>query len=279
MSNILIAAEELLRRYGAGERNFSGATVEGDLSYADLSGIDLSHARLSDCYMAHVNLSGANLRNASLIEVCLNAANLAGADLRGCRLGRTSFSGADLTDADLRDVECHDTNFTRANLTGANLRGVDLDATLERANLTGANLEGASLGRTSFWNTIMPDGHSLNRIPLNVFRLLFRLILCIYIFSFVSVVVAIAFQTILDNDFSCGISTIDPAPSCSRAEFFVDQLSWMPLYILFSPFILPSLASSLFTDPFNSASLYTIFGMVVGLIPALCFFRFSRSWR
>jgi|GEM_PF-4579893 len=110
-------------------------------------------------------------------------------------------------------------------------------------------------------------------------RLLFRFLVFIYIFSSVSLVAGIIFQTILDNDFSCGISTIDPAPSCSRAEFFVDQLFWLPLYVLFSPFILPNLVSSLFTNPFNSASLYTIFGMLIGLISALYFFRFSGSWR
>ena len=40
-----ISREELLQRYAAGERNFSGAKLEGMLDGIDLSGADLSGNR------------------------------------------------------------------------------------------------------------------------------------------------------------------------------------------------------------------------------------------
>jgi uncharacterized protein YjbI with pentapeptide repeats len=171
MPKTRIEVEELLSRYAAGERDFSGARIEGDLSGADLSGADFNDARLSDCYMPGVNLSGANLCNASLTDSCLDRANLAGADLRGCRLRGTQLAAADLTDADMRGVLCDNTDFNGANLTRANLRGVDLDASLRRANLTEANLEDVNISGASFENTIMPDGSSLTRSPLQTYRL------------------------------------------------------------------------------------------------------------
>src|SRR5579884_2884574 len=57
----------------------------------DLSGADLSGARLNDA-----NLSGANLSGARLCE-----ANLRGTDLRGAQLYGTDFRLANLTEAKL----------------------------------------------------------------------------------------------------------------------------------------------------------------------------------
>jgi uncharacterized protein YjbI with pentapeptide repeats len=70
-----ITAEELLQRYAAGERDFSGVDLEGaDLVRANLAGTGI---------YAGVNLRGANFARASLRE-----ANLAYILVGGCQFGR-----------------------------------------------------------------------------------------------------------------------------------------------------------------------------------------------
>ena len=152
--------EELLRRYAAGERDFSGIkSWDSHSDGIDLSGADLSGNMMDEVYFARSILKGVSFRNAELAQSCLNAADLTDADLRGANLIYTTFSSANLTNADLRRAKFHETSFDRANLTGANLSGANLARCIFwEANLTGANLEGASLRKASFRNTIMPDG-------------------------------------------------------------------------------------------------------------------------
>lgn len=97
----IMTVEELLERYAAGERDFSGV----DLSDVNLSGADL----------LHINLSGANLSRANLV-----GARLYGADIRQCNL-----SGADLRNADLRVSRLDEVNFQDTNLQGANWRNAE----------------------------------------------------------------------------------------------------------------------------------------------------------
>jgi uncharacterized protein YjbI with pentapeptide repeats len=61
-------ADDLLRRYAAGERDFT----EADLSWEDLSGANLSQIILGNANLNETNLSKTNLSNADLM----------GADLR-----------------------------------------------------------------------------------------------------------------------------------------------------------------------------------------------------
>lgn len=65
-----LTAEDILSRYAAGERTFSGVDLAGEkLRGADLSGIDLSDSDLRSTDLRDANLSSANLT--------------------GCRMGRT----------------------------------------------------------------------------------------------------------------------------------------------------------------------------------------------
>jgi Pentapeptide repeats (8 copies) len=120
----VMTAEELLERYAAGERDFSGVDLSGaNLTQADLRDIDLSRANLS-----RVDLSWANLSEANLTEISLAL--------------WSSLSGA---------------NLSGANLTGANLNGCEmLGVNLENANTMGARL--GSLESAFIRNTINPDG-------------------------------------------------------------------------------------------------------------------------
>jgi hypothetical protein len=95
-----MTADELLRRYAAGERDFRRVSLRGEiLSWADLSGADLSGA----------DLSGANLNWANLYRVNLTGADLSGADLAWAKLNKASLRGANLSEA----------NFSGASLDGA----------------------------------------------------------------------------------------------------------------------------------------------------------------
>jgi hypothetical protein len=59
--------DELIKRYGAGERNFRGANLrDADLGYADLAGADLRAANLVAANLRDAHLVGANLRGARL---------------------------------------------------------------------------------------------------------------------------------------------------------------------------------------------------------------------
>lgn len=130
-----MTVEELLRRYAAGERDFSGVDLRGaNLSgvhrrfdvgaYAepyrqgitsDLSGINLSGADLTEANLRGVNLAGANLSNANLTRANLNYSNLTNTDL----------SGANLTEALLECAELDGTNMRGANLLNAQIGVTD----------------------------------------------------------------------------------------------------------------------------------------------------------
>ena len=112
--------------------NLTGA----DLSKADLSGANLFEAHLSWAKLLRTNLSGSNLFESNLSVAHLSWANLSGANL----------SGANLTGADL----------TGANLTGANLSGANLSG----ANLSWANLSRADLSRALNIDTLLWDSNT-----------------------------------------------------------------------------------------------------------------------
>jgi hypothetical protein len=75
-----------------------------NLSYADLSGANLSYADLSYADLSGANLSGANLSYANLSGANLSGANLRGANLSGANLSYADLRGANLSGANLKDI-------------------------------------------------------------------------------------------------------------------------------------------------------------------------------
>src|SRR6266851_4546144 len=125
--------------------DLSGAELSNaKLRLADLSGATLSNANLSRVYfreatLRNADLSRADLRNAILIEANLSEANLS----------RVNLSRATLRNADLRNA-----TLIEANLSGANLRNADLtEANLRLANLSEADLSRADLSFATFVGT------------------------------------------------------------------------------------------------------------------------------
>lgn len=101
--SIKMTADELLQRYAAGQRDFQGVNLSGEiLSWADLTGANLSEANLSGVILNWSNLSHVKLRGANLSDCDLNWTNLEQADLQGANLRGAEVSAANLKGADWR---------------------------------------------------------------------------------------------------------------------------------------------------------------------------------
>ena len=128
-----------------------GATLaDARLGGATLTDADLGGANLTDAWLGEATLTGADLGGATLTGADLSGATLTGArlvraNLTGARLLLgTTLTGARLYEADLTDAWLGGANLTHAWLGEATLTGADLGgATLTGADLSGANLTGA----------------------------------------------------------------------------------------------------------------------------------------
>jgi hypothetical protein len=111
------SAEELLKRYARGDRDFRSINLSGaSLREADLRGSNLAGADLSEVDMSFAMLTGCDLHGAYLHEAVLR-----GATLRNANLAEADLNGADLSDADLTGADIRGADFRRTLLDGANL--------------------------------------------------------------------------------------------------------------------------------------------------------------
>jgi len=145
-----IAIERDDRRYGL--QGYVLDLRDTNLQGVNLSGLDLSHARLERCSLDGANLSDAALQGASLWAAVLQGAVLTGADLRG-----TLLISANLRAANLASANCTGAHLFEANLRGAKLQKtvlrdtnlskiyVDKDTDFSPATLEGAGLWSADL--------------------------------------------------------------------------------------------------------------------------------------
>lgn len=105
-----------------------------DLSYTDLSGMDLHGSNLRNA-----NLYGANLRYANLQNANLRHADLEGADLQSANLDDADLWNANLSDADLREVDLSGTRLNWANwhgVDGIKVYVAGLQSSRDNAQLT-----------------------------------------------------------------------------------------------------------------------------------------------
>ncbi len=145
-------AQELQKCYDAGERNFKRANLNGIyLPWAVLSEVNFTEANLSEAYLNRAYLIAADLSQADLSQINLtggdlNEANLNRANLNQAYLNKANFSQATLIEANLRGADLSAANFSTTNLSAAKLSWANLTETnLSGASLTGANLVGAKL--------------------------------------------------------------------------------------------------------------------------------------
>ncbi|MBD2431202.1 MULTISPECIES: pentapeptide repeat-containing protein [Fischerella] len=130
-----LTTDELLRRYGIGERNFTNANLRcanlcslllsevnfnwAKLSWANLSGANLSKSDLTAADMQNANLSDINLSKSRLVRANLVSTNLSRADLKGADLSHACLRNANLYQADLRGANIFQTDFQGADCSGA----------------------------------------------------------------------------------------------------------------------------------------------------------------
>nr|MDZ8058409.1 pentapeptide repeat-containing protein [Nostoc sp. EkiNYC01] len=113
-----ITAEDLLRRYAAGERDFQQIILE----YANLSGVELQNISLKGARFSYVNLSGIKLRDC-ILKAQFTYCNFTDAVIEQCDLGWAWFFDCDLRGATSTYANLSSAHFTRVNLQGAKLGG------------------------------------------------------------------------------------------------------------------------------------------------------------
>lgn len=113
---------------------------------ADLSGADLEGANLTGAF-----LSNAFMNRANFLRAILNKANLSMGSLSGANLSSAKLIGADLRQALLKDASLTGADLGTANLSGANLENARLSqvkaqgAQLQSTNLVESDWQGADL--------------------------------------------------------------------------------------------------------------------------------------
>ncbi|BAY82420.1 pentapeptide repeat protein [Calothrix parasitica NIES-267] len=143
--------QELLKRYAAGERDFSGVDLSG-ADFDDFSG----QKKLSEINLSNSNLSKVNFSNVRLKAANFSGANLKEAKFRYCELSRANFTNADMEKVKISYHDMKKANFTGANLTDANLQCSNLiEANFNKANLSNTKLVGADLSNADFRNAII----------------------------------------------------------------------------------------------------------------------------
>ncbi|MEM7012721.1 MAG: pentapeptide repeat-containing protein, partial [Verrucomicrobiota bacterium] len=144
-------------------QDLSGA----NLSWAKMVGANLNGVNLDGANLISVNLDGAILQRASLVMANLFNANLLLANLDGAILVGANLDGANLTSAILHRAILVTAHLVRANLYKARLDGAQMDgANLTEVNLNGAHLEEACLEGARLTGAILNEAN-LNRANLN----------------------------------------------------------------------------------------------------------------
>lgn len=156
----IMDAEELLRRYAAGERNFAGVDLFSgsgrlNLKGADLRGINLRGAMLHFADLSGANLSDAQLIGANLEHIVLREADLSRANLEGANLKCANLDSANLNYACLNYANLYLTSLKNSNLLYAELRW----CILIKTDLHGAkDLNLSNMSGLIVWYVTLPDG-------------------------------------------------------------------------------------------------------------------------
>lgn len=148
-----------------------------DLTYADLSGLQVNNKEFSFVDFSHANLSKAKLQGTVFKNCKFNGANLKGANLQntifqGCTMqgtglenskGIADFIGCNMMYANLSNSKLDGSTFLKSLLTSANLQKASLiNSTLISSSLIEASLDSASLQRATIRKCDFRDAEFMN---------------------------------------------------------------------------------------------------------------------
>ena len=168
---------EFRSRYQAGERDFRGADLHGQVLNLDIMGVDLRMSNLSQTTISHCTLNNSNFSNANFQEAEISKSNFFNSNLSGA-----NFSKAIFDDVGFHDLVFNYANFAtarlllcsaiRCNLSNVNLdNSILADVNLIEANLTQSNLAGAILSSVNFIESDLTNA-CLNKIELHKVELI-----------------------------------------------------------------------------------------------------------
>jgi len=147
-----VNAQEILRRYAAGECDFRYANLQGmNFEGQTLRGVDFRSANLSEANFHNADLQGTNFKGHVFSQADFRGADFRGANLRRANLGQgvetADFRGANFSDATLRGASLQGQNLTSTSFCGADIRGTCFNHAL----LRGANFDHAIAGVEKRW--------------------------------------------------------------------------------------------------------------------------------
>jgi len=125
-----------------------------DLTNMNLSNLDFSNVNLSTADLSGSNFSGCNLSNADLSIARFSNTVFSNANMQGINISVSDFSNADFSGTNLSMSNLSNSLGMNANFMGTNASFVDFsnsnlkDAKFEGANITGANFEDCNLKGT-----------------------------------------------------------------------------------------------------------------------------------
>ena len=152
--------QEFIQRYLAGERDFSGADLEGislDGSNPNLLEI-LPTVSLNEedsnprIILQDLNLAGANLKNIKFGYINLENVNLSESVFDSLDFHNSHFTNVDFTNVQVRDDSCwKKTSFVNCNFFQVQLQNISLsEVVFHNCNLERANIKFYELYNTNF---------------------------------------------------------------------------------------------------------------------------------
>lgn len=125
----------------------------------DLSGADLSGARLDKVVFVTVRASQARLAQLEVGTACFaKGCQFDGADFAGARLERVGLRGTVLAGADFSHASLRGSDLSECDLRGAGFYGTDArEALFVRARLEGASLASANLANAVLMHAVLED--------------------------------------------------------------------------------------------------------------------------
>lgn len=118
-----------LRRRIINKKVNLNALLDSDLSYMNLSDIDMRGAK-----MCASNLTKTKFKKTVLQGAVINSANLTGANFSDAKLTFVNFSNSDMRGVNLRGANLYKTNFNGANLSYADFTDAKIDITTNFTN-------------------------------------------------------------------------------------------------------------------------------------------------